>query len=359
MKILGPNSGQATIVEKGLNSEGDMITKTSTYNTVLGEDGWKIGEIATGTSYKLDHAGTDPEDLSEKEKKYRATIDELYKTEESLKKLEAKLNTQEAKSNDYIVQGIKEQIKALKEKRQLLLDQESDQADAFSTEDVARIKDEADRDHKIGEANATAAAAREKQAQRKIELSQYEDLVKQETSLLQELQKLDRQDALTSKYNVVTKRGISDSIEDARIRLNEVRGLMAASQEKYGFTDKELAGSREQQQIALDTSARRLRTQHGGALNLWQGMQQAMYNTTRSLTGIGLAYKVIGQIQQSFRQVIQYAKDLDKVFVNLRIVTGYNAEQTNSLMKSYSGLAKQLGATTSEVANAGNEWFNV
>lgn len=357
MKILGPGSGQATIVEKGLNSEGDMITKTSTYNTVLGEDGWKIGEIATGTSYKLDHAGADPEDLSEKEKKYRATIDELYKTEESLKKLEAKLNTQEAKNNEYIVQGIKEQIKALKEKRQLLLDQESDQADAFSAEDVARIKDDADRDHKIAEANATAAAAREKQAQQKIIDDEYKSLVAQETSVLQELQKLERQDALTSKYNIVTKRGIHESIDSATTRLNTIRAEIEAK--RGGVSQATIDAVGADQQIKLDTSDRKLRMYNGGALNLWQGMQQAMYNTTRSLTGIGLAYKIIGQIQQSFRQVIQYAKDLDKVFVNLRIVTGYNAEETNSLMKSYSNLAKQLGATTSEVANSGNEWFNV
>jgi len=54
---------------------------------------------------------------------------------------------------------------------------------------------------------------------------------------------------------------------------------------------------------------------------------------------------------------IQYIKDLDKELTNVQIVTGMTAEETEKLSKQYNQLAKNLGATTLEVARGSLEWF--
>lgn len=67
--------------------------------------------------------------------------------------------------------------------------------------------------------------------------------------------------------------------------------------------------------------------------------------------------KLFGQITRGVRKVIDIAKQLDETMINLRVVTGLNQEQTYGLINSYAELGKQLGATTTQVANAANDWL--
>ena len=76
----------------------------------------------------------------------------------------------------------------------------------------------------------------------------------------------------------------------------------------------------------------------------------------RLLTG-GIWMKLFGNLVRGVRQVIDIAKQLDETMINLRVVTGLNQEQTYSLINSYAELGKQLGATTTQVANAANDWL--
>lgn len=61
-------------------------------------------------------------------------------------------------------------------------------------------------------------------------------------------------------------------------------------------------------------------------------------------------------IVNAFRNVINVIYDLDSALVDLRIVTGSSIEQADKLIDSYNRLAKRLGTTTSNVANAAVEW---
>ena len=69
-------------------------------------------------------------------------------------------------------------------------------------------------------------------------------------------------------------------------------------------------------------------------------------------------YRVLNQITASFQKVITLTKELDTATFNLRVVSGANAEEARGLIDDYNKLAKQLGATTVEIANAANEWLN-
>jgi hypothetical protein len=60
----------------------------------------------------------------------------------------------------------------------------------------------------------------------------------------------------------------------------------------------------------------------------------------------GAAMKMAQSIPQFVKKIIQVSKELDTVMTDLRVVTGNNRQETVNLMKSYNGLAKQLGVTT-------------
>lgn len=66
---------------------------------------------------------------------------------------------------------------------------------------------------------------------------------------------------------------------------------------------------------------------------------------------------VTGVIYQ-VKQMIDNVKELDSCLVNIQMVTGDTYEQTSKLMKSYSEMGKELGATTVQVAESANEWLN-
>lgn len=77
--------------------------------------------------------------------------------------------------------------------------------------------------------------------------------------------------------------------------------------------------------------------------------------TTRfgSIAVSTLFYGLIRQIKECIQTVVE----LDSAVTDLQIATGYSKEQTRELIREYSALAVQLGATTTEVAAAADEWL--
>jgi len=64
--------------------------------------------------------------------------------------------------------------------------------------------------------------------------------------------------------------------------------------------------------------------------------------------------------QQAFNQALRYTIDLNKEMVNIQILQAEGAqtpEEINSLAQSFNSLAKEMGATTLEVAKGSVEWF--
>lgn len=69
------------------------------------------------------------------------------------------------------------------------------------------------------------------------------------------------------------------------------------------------------------------------------------------------AYALIGVATNALKQVYQNVVELDKAVTDLQIATGYTREETQNLIKSYSDMGRQLGATTTEVAAAADTWL--
>lgn len=69
------------------------------------------------------------------------------------------------------------------------------------------------------------------------------------------------------------------------------------------------------------------------------------------------AYALIGIATRAFKQVYENVVNLDEAITNLQIASGYTREETRKLVGTYSDLAKQLGATTIEVAQSADTWL--
>lgn len=69
------------------------------------------------------------------------------------------------------------------------------------------------------------------------------------------------------------------------------------------------------------------------------------------------AYAIIGIATRALRQLYQNVVELDGAITDLQIASGKTREETEELIKTYSKLAKQLGATTLEVAQSADTWL--
>ena len=73
--------------------------------------------------------------------------------------------------------------------------------------------------------------------------------------------------------------------------------------------------------------------------------------------GYGIIASAAMMARRAVREVYTNVVELDNAVVNLQIATGKNREETKELVDTYSDLGRELGATTSEVAQASDSWL--
>ena len=76
-----------------------------------------------------------------------------------------------------------------------------------------------------------------------------------------------------------------------------------------------------------------------------------------TVASVGLLNQAFRTLQNTAKQMIRTAAELDQQLTDLRMVTGQNYEDASRLVDSYNALAKELGATTSQVVDAADEWL--
>lgn len=64
-------------------------------------------------------------------------------------------------------------------------------------------------------------------------------------------------------------------------------------------------------------------------------------------------------LQEAMRKVYDTAKDLNDAMTDIQLVTQQSNSDATDLMKSYAGLAQELGTTTENVAASADEWLSV
>ncbi len=70
-----------------------------------------------------------------------------------------------------------------------------------------------------------------------------------------------------------------------------------------------------------------------------------------------LASKTISAINSAVRDAVTDVKALDAAITDLRIATGESYEYVSKLVDKYNGMAKNLGATTTEITSAADTWI--
>lgn len=70
-----------------------------------------------------------------------------------------------------------------------------------------------------------------------------------------------------------------------------------------------------------------------------------------------LSYALIGLATRAIRQVYQNVIQLDKAVTDLQIATGKTREETKQLVEEYANMARQLGATITQVAEAADTFL--
>ena len=62
-------------------------------------------------------------------------------------------------------------------------------------------------------------------------------------------------------------------------------------------------------------------------------------------------------IERAFSAVINRTSELDSKMVDLQIASGYTRDEVSGMMLDFNKLGKQIGKTTSEIAEAANDWL--
>lgn len=89
-------------------------------------------------------------------------------------------------------------------------------------------------------------------------------------------------------------------------------------------------------------------------LDSWTaGLKNSLKQTIEYSLSIGLVYGALNQLKDA----IQYVKELNKEMTNIQLVTGESPEQVAQLALDYNNLAKEMGATTLEVAKGSLEFI--
>ena len=91
------------------------------------------------------------------------------------------------------------------------------------------------------------------------------------------------------------------------------------------------------------------------------GEAEALGQKVKRIFGEKLGYGIIASAammaRRAVREVYNNVVELDKAVVDLQIATGKNRKEVKELVNTYSELGRELGATTSEVAQASDSWL--
>jgi hypothetical protein len=79
-------------------------------------------------------------------------------------------------------------------------------------------------------------------------------------------------------------------------------------------------------------------------------------HTLKQVISAGLSWKIFSTMTRSLTEVGRTVIELDKSIVDLQIVMGSTRSEARRMVKEYSQMAQELGATTAEVTDAAVEW---
>ena len=158
----------------------------------------------------------------------------------------------------------------------------------------------------------------------------------------QRLLELKKQDQVLLDGNIIKWKDASGAVHEVTLSQEQA----AEAQKTLNDLTDTYAGKSAKVQATIKEST-------GLFDKLFSGLKRSVMN----LIDYSLAGILVGKVRESLSQVIEITKQLDAALVDLQIAAGTSRKETSAMLLEYNDLAKEVGRTTQEVAEASNDWL--
>lgn len=144
----------------------------------------------------------------------------------------------------------------------------------------------------------------------------------------------------------------------------------AIQKEKFADANKEVKESAEQTANAVDqeqTAMMNLNNINSIIANVnmygqrgtsvFQQFGSTLNEAFMAYTGANLLQDALHKVVEAGKEAVDTVKELNDIGTDLQMATGADRDTINQYMASYNDLGKEIGATTTEVAQAADEWL--
>ena len=328
-EVLGGNGALATTQRK---KEHQLKAVQDTHKSLMdkkSQDLLEVQETKEANQALRDYVSTSNDLLSAKQKLYQMETEGYYSKSYSKEEIETQ----------------KSYISTLENRKKAF------ETTAKSAEGYANVQE------KIKNAEAdlenTTRALIQQQAQRNIEDKTHQEntqRVNEYVSALKiqfkEEEKLVRLQEAKAPGKVIEaqKAVVAEATRQTNVLKQQVKGTKEYQEVKDKVT---LAEKRHQQSL----------TQLTNTAQKSVGIFGQFKQTLKQVVSAGLSWKIFSAITQTLTSTTEVVIELDKSLVDLQIATGSTRQEAEQLLQTYNGMAKSLGATTSEVASAADAWL--
>lgn len=328
--------------EASLNSIEEEIKKTE---SSLSSFGVNVTDDRTiqRLSDKLDNAKTEQGAIEQKK-----AFDDLKVALSNLTVAETKLEKAQAYHSS------SETITALQEQVNLWKQQVTEITNAANATDELKKKAASGLQESSTTAKAAGSVASEKQGIKDLE--EYSRVLKQITKRKIELADAEKSvESSTQKSNQAVESYVNELKQEILMLTTKLdlleKGMTGTDALTEATNNRALAEQRVKTAIAESN------TKDKEQLTLVDKLKSSFKDYFNNFMSYGLVNNAMNAMTTAIRQSIDTVIELNTAMTDVQMVTGESAEQTAELAHQYSQMAKELGATTTEVANGAAEWL--
>ena len=328
--------------EASLNSIEEEIKKTESSLSSFGINATDDRTIQR-LSDKLDNAKTEQGAIEQKK-----AFDDLETALSNLTVAETKLEKAQAYHSS------SETITALQEQVNLWKQQVTEITNAANATDELKQKAASGLQESSTTAKAAGSVASEKQGIKDLE--EYSRVLKQITKRKIELADAEKSvESSTQKSNQAVESYVNELKQEILMLTTKLdlleKGMTGTDALTEATNNRALAEQRVKTAIAESN------TKGKEQLTLVDKLKSSFKDYFNNFMSYGLVNNAMNAMTTAIRQSIDTVIELNTAMTDVQMVTGESAEQTAELAHQYSQMAKELGATTTEVANGAAEWL--
>lgn len=328
--------------EASLNSIEEEIKKTESSLSSFGVNATDDRTIRR-LSDKLDNAKTEQGAIEQKK-----AFDDLEVALSNLTVAETKLEKAQAYHSS------SETITALQEQVNLWKQQVTEITNAANATDELKKKAASGLQESSTTAKAVGSVASEKQGIKDLE--EHSRVLKQITKRKIELAAAEKTvESSTQKSNQAVESYVNELKQEISMLTTKLdlleKGMTGTDALTEATENRALAEQRVKTAIAESN------TKGKEQLTLVDKLKSSFKDYFNNFMSYGLVNNAMNAMTTAIRQSIDTVIELNTAMTDVQMVTGESAEQTAELAHQYSQMAKELGATTTEVANGAAEWL--